>query len=164
MNQAVGTVDPTWKSGCGGHSGKPTLSNVGGWLPGQTSRVCPQTQYATFGKSADFRSVSASQIFLCVDENPLSLNDAALAADAAWQTAAGALASSLIFIDYPGIAHNHGCGFSFCDGHAEIHKWVGSQINIYETNPGQHICHASPDGNPDWRDAVWLAKAASIRL
>jgi prepilin-type processing-associated H-X9-DG protein len=25
--------------------------------------------------------------------------------------------------DMPGIYHNFACGFSFCDGHAEIHKW-----------------------------------------
>jgi prepilin-type processing-associated H-X9-DG protein len=26
--------------------------------------------------------------------------------------------------DLPGMYHNRACGFSFCDGHAEIHRWL----------------------------------------
>ena len=29
------------------------------------------------------------------------------------------------FEDLPGIYHNRGCGFSFADGHSEMHKWLG---------------------------------------
>ena len=28
------------------------------------------------------------------------------------------------FWDYPGFYHNQACGFSFADGHAEMHKWL----------------------------------------
>ena len=26
--------------------------------------------------------------------------------------------------DLPGMYHNRACGFSFCDGHAEVKKWL----------------------------------------
>ena len=28
------------------------------------------------------------------------------------------------FYDLPGMYHNRACGFSFADGHSEIHKWL----------------------------------------
>lgn len=31
------------------------------------------------------------------------------------------------FQDIPGMYHNNSCGFSFCDGHSEIHKWKDSR-------------------------------------
>lgn len=39
--------------------------------------------------------------------------------------------------DLPGMYHNHACGFSFCDGHSEIKKWLDPrtmpplQLGIY---------------------------------
>jgi prepilin-type processing-associated H-X9-DG protein len=31
-------------------------------------------------------------------------------------------------IDIPASYHNGACGFSFSDGHAEIHRWIGRTI------------------------------------
>ena len=106
--------------------------------------------YASFGKTSDFRNVSGAQIFLTVDENVNSLNDAGLAASAN--------PNSMNFIDYCGKLHCGGCGFSFCDGHAEIHRWKGTAINY--PPGGQHFAVTGADIN-DW---TYLANAASKKL
>ena len=54
--------------------------------------------------------------WLTLDEHPDSINDAFFIVDPAagmWQ-------------DIPASYHNGACGFSFADGHAEIHKWVSA--------------------------------------
>ena len=52
-----------------------------------------------------------------VDEHPDSLNDGLFTMN-----------KGNVWIDYPAAYHNGACGFSFADGHAEVHKWVGSTI------------------------------------
>ena len=88
-----------------------------------------------------------------MDENAYSENDAGLAASAN--------PASMNFIDYPGTYHNHGCGFSFCDGHSELRKWRGTAIDyggVYPT--GQHTATTASDIS-DW---TYLANAASRHL
>jgi prepilin-type N-terminal cleavage/methylation domain-containing protein/prepilin-type processing-associated H-X9-DG protein len=110
MNQGVGTVDGAWMSG-GGHSGRPSQPVPGPWLTGSHSES--YSKYATFGKSSDFRIISASDVWVFVDDDPWTINDAAMAVIAAMPD----------FVDYPSPMHNNACGFTFADGHAEIHKW-----------------------------------------
>ena len=153
QNQAVGSTDIQYAKNCSGHSG-PTAAVSGPWLPGTYS--CGQTTFATFGKSGDFRSMSGSMAFLTVDEDNHSINDAALASDAAWKN------GSLNFIDFPTTAHNNGCGFSFCDGHAEIHKWRGNLLKLKDIVTGQETANQSDTAN--WADAYWLAIHSSIYL
>jgi len=154
MNQAVGTVDQHWVTS-GSHSGKPTIAVTGPWLTGSHSETGTQL-FATFGKLTDFRNVSASQIFLMSDENKYSINDGGLAADANYQ------ANSLEFIDFPSSAHSGGCGMSFCDCHAEVHQWIGNKIKLTSQATGQ--IQVAPSDTANWRDALWLAQAASKHL
>jgi len=124
MNQGVGTIDPGFASG-GGHRLRPTLPVNGPWLTGQHGQNKAGQPYATFGKMADFGFCSSSQIFLLVDEDPWSINDAALAVIAAVHYA----------VDYPASFHNNACGFAFCDGHSEIHKWRSSYYHLVGPPP-----------------------------
>jgi prepilin-type N-terminal cleavage/methylation domain-containing protein/prepilin-type processing-associated H-X9-DG protein len=63
------------------------------------------------------RDPNPSTLWVFIDENPDSINDAAFAvkmdmsgASAAWQ-------------DGPATYHGGACGFAFADGHSEIKKW-----------------------------------------
>jgi prepilin-type N-terminal cleavage/methylation domain-containing protein/prepilin-type processing-associated H-X9-DG protein len=143
MNQGVGTIDPAYNTypGPDNHSGVPTLSVNGPWLNGENTHR-RNSPYATFGKTTDFTAVSASQIFLMLDESPWSINDAAF----------GVSAALPMWVDWPSIAHGNACGFSFCDGHSEIHRWRTGTI--------QHNATVSAN-NPDW---MWLAEHATVRL
>jgi prepilin-type processing-associated H-X9-DG protein len=87
------------------------------------------------------------------DENQNSINDAGLATCANVQAPA--------FIDYPSSAHNGGCGMSFCDGHAELHKWKGTGILW----PSPNAAHGYNANNPlDKVDFQWLAQNSSAKV
>jgi hypothetical protein len=57
-------------------------------------------------------------IWVLCDENPDSINDAALAVDPDKNR------GSANFQDWPTALHNGGLGLGFADGHGEIHKWT----------------------------------------
>ena len=57
--------------------------------------------------------------------------------------------------------HAGGCGFSFADGHAEIHRWQGPNLVAVPytygvVNNGQHVPSSVHD--PDWS---WLSQRAA---
>ena len=159
MNQAVGCVDPQYQQFGSGHSGKPSVPNNGPWLTGNYTGngkvTSPSSDpYATFGRTTDFNGVSAAQIFLTCDENPYSINDASLAASC----------GAPKFIDIPASSHGNSAGFSYCDGHAQVHKWKTTQFELNapassgSQNPPRNAAGGLSD--PDW---LWLAQNVSIR-
>jgi prepilin-type processing-associated H-X9-DG protein len=152
MSQAVGTIDPGFAGG-GADAGKPTLPTNGPWLTGNHGANNASTgPFATFGKNSNFRNTSPARVFLMADESAYSINDAGLATCADL--------TNPKFIDFPSSAHNGGCAFSFCDGHAEIHKWKGSAIvkNSPVTGSG------TPTSAMDMVDFTWLAINSSARI
>jgi prepilin-type processing-associated H-X9-DG protein len=154
MSQSVGTVDPTFYASGSGHGGVPNKPTNGPWLTGTHGQNSASTgPYATFGKTSGFRAgASPAKIFMQADESIYSINDAGLAASAN--------PSAMNFIDFPSTAHNGGGGFSFCDGHAEIHHWTGQAIVLHGAANGQHPATSMQD-KVDW---WWLANAASVAI
>jgi prepilin-type N-terminal cleavage/methylation domain-containing protein/prepilin-type processing-associated H-X9-DG protein len=151
LSQAVGTVDPCFAGGSG-HCGAPRQATNGPWLTGSHGvNSAANGPYATFGKSSTFRGTSPAQVFMMADESQWSINDAGLA------TCANV--SDPVFIDYPSSAHNNGCSFSFCDGHAELHKWKGSAIVL--NGPASQHTATSP---LDKADFLWLASVSSAKI
>jgi prepilin-type N-terminal cleavage/methylation domain-containing protein/prepilin-type processing-associated H-X9-DG protein len=99
-----------------------------------------------FGKTTDITLPPPSLVFVMVDENPDSINDAAFATDmddkfprTVWQ-------------DTPGNLHGGACGFNFADGHAEIHKWRDAATLAIPTTYSQNI---STRSQPNSNDIVW---------
>ncbi len=149
MNQAVGVVDPGWAKGGSSHSGRPGVPTNGPWLDGAHGNL-HNNHYATFGKTSDFTAMSPTDVFLLTDEDPYSINDAALAVDA----------ESPRWIDIPASYHNNACGLSFCDGHSEIHKWL-NKIALNAPRPPNTITPANGTSDPDWG---WLSTHTSVRV
>jgi prepilin-type N-terminal cleavage/methylation domain-containing protein/prepilin-type processing-associated H-X9-DG protein len=56
-----------------------------------------------------------AQTWVFLDEHPDSINDAGFFNPHA-----------TAFVDFPATYHNGAAGFSFADGHSEIHKWIGA--------------------------------------
>jgi prepilin-type processing-associated H-X9-DG protein len=109
-------------------------------------------------RTYDKASIIAQPVrtFLLVDEHPDSINDAAFAtqSDGAYK------AASARIIDFPASYHNGACGFSFCDGHSEIHKWIGSKIKApvrYNNNLSLNVGAAD-----SWVDVAWMADNATV--
>jgi prepilin-type N-terminal cleavage/methylation domain-containing protein/prepilin-type processing-associated H-X9-DG protein len=148
MNQGVGTIDQGFAGGSG-HSGIPNQPSNGPWLTGSHGANTHDNPWATYGRTTDFaKGSSPSMIFVTTDESMWSINDAGLAVCAATPR----------FIDYPASYHNRGAGMSFCDGHAELHHWIGGAI-VLRGPPGPQ-----PSSAQDIQDWVWLADHATINM
>src|SRR6516164_565773 len=73
------------------------------------------TAYRHIKKYSQFSYPGPDGTWVFVDEHPDSINDSGFFNPHAWSWA-----------DMPSAYHNGACGFSFADGHAEIHKWKQS--------------------------------------
>jgi prepilin-type N-terminal cleavage/methylation domain-containing protein/prepilin-type processing-associated H-X9-DG protein len=76
------------------------------------------TAYRHIKKFSQFNYPGPDQTWVFVDEHPDSINDAGFFNPHAWT-----------WVDIPSTYHNGACGFSFADGHAEIHKWKQSMAS-----------------------------------
>jgi prepilin-type N-terminal cleavage/methylation domain-containing protein/prepilin-type processing-associated H-X9-DG protein len=115
MNSAVGTTWSVFYS-----AGTPNIGAAvqGGWLPGQSYQTAPAQQpYLTYGKLSSFIRPGASDTWVIMDENPLTINDGSFAVAGLATTAATYL------IDYPTGLHGGSGGLAFADGHSITHKW-----------------------------------------
>ncbi len=137
-NQAVGSVDACFKQSRGGNHCPPTFATDGPWLGGNLPSNTHNNPWYTFGKLSDFTKAGASQIWMTFDESLYSINDGAFAVSAGIAK----------WVDYPGVQHcNKGCGFSFCDGHAEMHHWQNQQLVLTSHANAQLPV---PANDPDW--------------
>jgi len=71
------------------------------------------TIYQHYTNATSFLYPGPALTWVFVDEHPDSINDAGFFNP-----------NRTTIIDCPATYHNGACGFSFADGHAEVHKWV----------------------------------------
>jgi prepilin-type N-terminal cleavage/methylation domain-containing protein/prepilin-type processing-associated H-X9-DG protein len=131
-------LDPAWhtlrvrscSANCfvGGHG--PEQNGVNGRQNGVNYKVFKK--YSDFGGSY----LNASDCFVYLDENPLSLNDG-------WFLFYG---NGTTINDKPAINHGHTSSFSFADGHVEFHGWHDVFLDAGLT-----------PGSPGASDTKWLA-------
>jgi prepilin-type processing-associated H-X9-DG protein len=121
--------------------------DTGGWLPAPPWRV--------YGKMSQI--AIPAKTWVLGDEHPDSINDAAMAVAMARPTAATAQ-----IIDFPASYHNGACGFSFADGHSEIHKWQGSKIKARVQYNGTMPLNV-PAGD-SVKDIIWWSENTTIGL
>jgi prepilin-type N-terminal cleavage/methylation domain-containing protein/prepilin-type processing-associated H-X9-DG protein len=123
----------------------------GDWLPVPIWRI--------YDKAASV--VNPVKTFVFVDEHPDSINDAAFAVQCTGNQFTDPPTSARI-IDFPAAYHNGACGFSFFDGHAEIHKWKGSKIkNAPITFTGTLPLNVA--AGDSWMDAQWMADVSTVK-
>lgn len=113
--------------------------------------------YKTFVKDTDMTLPGPAKTWVFVDEHPDSINDGLfgmnMPSGLGWPTYAA-------WDDVPASYHNGACGFSFADGHAEIHKWRDSNTiaPIIKTHP----CVATGKSSPI--DGAWMVERTSSPL
>lgn len=149
MSQAVG---PAYN----GTYTDPGHSPMGHWLPGQPSGG----PWRVYIRESDLVAPSPSDLFVFLDEHPNSINDAAFAV----QMPTSALGT--FFVDVPAKYHNNCAGFSFADGHAEIHKWLAPgtippTIWAADTSPAIGGTTTGVPGDPD---VLWIAQHATAPI
>ena len=99
--------------------------------------------YRTYINESDLTCPLPKDAFVFCDEHPMSLND-------------GYLQLSLSSPLYPNVPASYldgGCGFSFADGHAEIHKWKSRFLLIPVIQGFAMVNVVSSGTDLDW---LWL--------
>jgi prepilin-type processing-associated H-X9-DG protein len=105
MNQAVGIdIDGS-------------TTGIGEWLDGGSS----SGPYLIYVKESDMSRPSPANLWLFLDEHPDSINDGGFGVEMSSMSD-----NSCTWIDHASCLHDGACGFTFCDGHAVIHKWKDS--------------------------------------
>ncbi len=118
----------------------------------------PAPPWRTFGKSSEMTGPQPSNLWVFLDENPDSLNDAAFAVRMDYQ------GRNAIWQDGPATSHGGACGFSFADGHSEIKKWkdgrtiTGSMVTTYTTRFTYEV------GHPFSQDIQWVQDRTSAKI
>ena len=99
----------------GGVAGGPV---TGAWLGG-SDEDCQDYGF-TYGKASQMIRPSPANLWVFAEEHPDAINDSGLAMQIANTGVGGE------WIDIPSNLHDGAGSFSFADGHAEIHKWLGN--------------------------------------
>src|SRR5262249_52716948 len=137
MNGGVGT------KGLGLGAGDVAVD--GPWLDGSHSHTA-NNPYATFGKWSDFKAARPSDIWVLVDDDPWTINDASMSVIAAMSD----------FVDYPSVFNDNSTAFSFADGHGETHRWK-SALFIHNGVPAR----TSAFPGSAYQDWLWWASHAT---
>ena len=96
-------------------------------------------------KLSDVRRTTMISVLL--DEHPDSINGAGFAVQPTDNRAQTRI------IDFPASYHNGAAGFSFVDGHAEVHKWLDARTMPPIQYTGQMGLNVASPNNPD---AWWM--------
>ncbi len=103
--------------------------------------------YYQFLKTSSLTVPGPAMTWLLVDEHPDSINDGWLIPD---------VQDTSRFVDLPASYHNGACGFAFCDGHSEIHKWHGKTVV-----PVKKTQYNGFAGDPN--DVLWFVQRSAAR-
>jgi prepilin-type N-terminal cleavage/methylation domain-containing protein/prepilin-type processing-associated H-X9-DG protein len=124
--------------------------SMNGWMNVEPQNLWPNffnTSYRIFKKNSDIPNPSGIWVFL--DEREDSIDDCYLGVDMIQDE----------FGNVPASYHNGACGFSFADGHAEIHKWVDVRTKPPIERPN-YVVNISAPGSPD---VHWLQERTTVK-
>jgi len=127
----------------GGNEGKHT------WFGGPEWRM--------YLKLTDFVDPGPSQTWVLLDEREDSINDGFYVV---WMPGYPD-PSTTQMIDFPASYHNHAAGFSFADGHSEIHKWKDPRT-MPPLERGKPLKLRVPQ--PNNPDILWLQDHCTRRV
>ena len=134
MSQAVGT-DPYVN-----HSETPVN---GPWLDGSHGHT-KSGPWFTYGKTTQIVRPSPSMLFVLLDENAKSINDAGFAM----------AMTRNVWLDGPASYHNNACGIAFADGHSELRKWRDGRTVAW---------NGATDYSPVNQDVQWMQERTSAK-
>lgn len=135
MNQAVGTK-------------MRVLAPVDGpWLDGTHAHIA-NTKFLVYGKMTDINRPAPSNLWVLLDEDYRSINDAAFAVTMVENR----------LPDAPGSYHGDACGFAFADGHSEIHKWRDGRTVV------KGDTFSAITFNPINPDVIWIQERSSAKV
>ncbi|MDA7645085.1 type II secretion system GspH family protein [Verrucomicrobia bacterium] len=129
------------------------MSQAVGWNATASWLNRSEKGYKIMRKPTDVRQPTMT--FVVLDEHPDSINGAGYAVQMTSDI------SKTQMIDYPASYHNGAGGFSFMDGHAEIHKWKDPRTQPPVTYTGKLQLNVS---HPNSQDVWWMIQRSSYKL
>jgi prepilin-type processing-associated H-X9-DG protein len=150
--------------------GDQSLSTIGGrryphvrsvamniWVGNYDGRSGVVTEYSpgykVFKKVSEIRGPGPVGTFLLIDQREDSINDAAylnyMDGFSTGQTSQHKIS------DYPASYHNGAAGINFCDGHAEVHKWLDARTRP-PIRKDYHLPGVPAIPSPNNPDILWL--------
>jgi prepilin-type N-terminal cleavage/methylation domain-containing protein/prepilin-type processing-associated H-X9-DG protein len=146
-------LDPTAHPMGGAGSPRVRSMSMNGYVGGPTASGATYTGYTpgfrVYKKEADLAPPGPANLFLFIDENPYSINDAFFVNNPNDDKNPP---TGNIWIDCPASYHNGACGMAFCDGHAIIMKWHDSTVLTWT-----HLDHNGYTANQNHAtDLDWL--------
>jgi len=105
-------------------------------------------------KTSDITVPAPVNVWVFVDENPDSINDAAFA------VAMDGKYPNTIWQDTPANYHGGACGFAFADGHSEIHKWKDPKTLAIKTTYTTQNSTIPQQSN---LDVVWVQERTTAK-
>jgi len=123
---------------------------LGGW-----GGINIDDRFRLYFKQSDLANPGPTKMFVFLDMREDSIDIGNFATDMAGWPNQG---TQYGFFDLPGFYHNSACGFSFADGHSEIHKWRDPR-----TMPPLVVGGMINDGfqSPRNQDVAWLQDHSS---
>jgi prepilin-type N-terminal cleavage/methylation domain-containing protein/prepilin-type processing-associated H-X9-DG protein len=140
-----------------GRSGDPRVRSISmnqmfrTWGEGHST----SPPWRIYKKSGDMVAPAPVNLWVVIDENPDSVNDAAFAVrmDPQWP--------ATLWQDGPANYHGGGCGFTFADGHSEIRKWKDPRtLGLKTTYQSSFSFSISQPNNVD---ILWVQQRTSAR-
>jgi prepilin-type processing-associated H-X9-DG protein len=125
------------------------------------------TTFPTFTQFFKAGSIfNPSQLFVTLDEHPDSINDGLFQTDPHTNITQWAPPA---WNDLPASYHDGACGFSFADGHAEIHRfrsYVCTILPVLYTpfQGGRAVPFSQDPSGAGAQDALWVAARASVPI
>jgi prepilin-type processing-associated H-X9-DG protein len=107
------------------------------------------TDFRQFLKTSEIPQ--PAEIYLFLDEHPDSINDG-------YFLTSDPRPPETVWGDLPASYHNGAAGFSFADGHAEIHKWLDGSTR----KPLTFSYGAQPIPANEQEDFTWVARRTSV--
>lgn len=103
-------------------------------------------------KSSDLVAPGPANSWVLTDEHPDAIDDGILYSYYGFTNGTG------MFTELPGSQHGGACGMAFADGHAVIHKWVGSSTLVPVIYVNYRIGYSQRISVTSDPDLAWLSQ------
>jgi prepilin-type N-terminal cleavage/methylation domain-containing protein len=128
---------------------------LGGWAGTDGNWGSPFSDYKIYKTQPELAVPGPTKVFVFLDMREDSIDMGNFAARmAGWPDDSSAYG----FFDLPGFYHHLACGFSFADGHSEIHRWLDTRTMPPLVPNGFVNDQFSSPGN---QDVAWLQDHAT---
>lgn len=125
--------------------------------PDGHSPAPPIGQWTIYSKTSDMVRPQPCNLWVIIDENPDSVNDAAFAVKMDYQ------GRTALWQDGPGTSHGGGCGFTFGDGHSEIRKWKDGRTMARPMLTTYAYSFPFGVSHPNSVDIAWVEERTSAK-